>query len=221
MQAVPGRSGRVVVVGQLARDLVLRVSRVPAAGGTQPATQRLEMLGGKGSNQAVGMAELGMSVSLVAAAGDDETGSRLLQQAAADGIDTAWVTRSPGVPTGLIVSIVDDEGWRYLEYLPPAVLIGVPHVEAAEPAFRAAGTVAVQLQQPADTALAAAMLGRRHGCRVVLDGAPSDPASRDALLATADVVRADNHEAELLAGYPIRGGVQAVDAGREILRHGP
>jgi sugar/nucleoside kinase (ribokinase family) len=35
------------------------------------------MLGGKGANQAVGMARLGMHVSLIAAVGDDEIGARL------------------------------------------------------------------------------------------------------------------------------------------------
>jgi len=37
-----------MVVGQIARDIVLQVDSIPAAGSAAPATQRLEMLGGKG-----------------------------------------------------------------------------------------------------------------------------------------------------------------------------
>jgi hypothetical protein len=42
---------QVMVVGQIARDLVLEVKGMPTAGSAAAATQRLEMLGGKGANQ--------------------------------------------------------------------------------------------------------------------------------------------------------------------------
>jgi ribokinase len=211
---------RVVAVGQIARDVVLRVEAVPEQGRSAAVTERLEMLGGKGANQAVGMAQLGLDVSLIAAVGDDEAGGRLLEQAAADGIDTSGVTRRAGAPTALIVSLVEAGGWRYLEHIPPAVLITPGDIQRAAPAFRDAGTVVIQLQQPAQTALAAAALGRQRGCRVVLDGAPPQE-YRERLLATSDVVRADAREARLLTGRPIRNGDEAIAAGREILRQGP
>jgi hypothetical protein len=65
---------RVVAVGQLARDVVLRVEAVPEQGRSAAVAERLEMLGGKGANQAVGMAQSGLDVSLSAAVGDDEAG---------------------------------------------------------------------------------------------------------------------------------------------------
>jgi ribokinase len=111
-------------------------------------------------------------------------------------------------------------GWRYLEHIPPAVLVTPGDIQHAAPAFGDAGTVVIQLQQPARTALAAAALGRQRGCRVVLDGAPPQ-AYRERLLAKADVVRADAREARLLTGRPIRNGEEAIAAGREILRQGP
>jgi hypothetical protein len=70
------------------------------------------------------------------------------------------------------VSLVEACGWRYLEHIPSAVLVTPDDIQRAAPAFGDAGTVVIQLQQPAQTALAAAALGRQHGCRVVLDGAP-------------------------------------------------
>jgi ribokinase len=216
-----GRAGRVVVVGQLARDLVLRVEQIPGRGEAAPVSERLEMLGGKGANQAVGMSQLGLSATLIAAVGDDETAGYLLAQAAADGIDTSWVARRTRTPTGVIVSVVDHGGWRYLEYLPPETLVGPEDIEHAEPAFRAAGIVVIQLQQPPQAALAAARLGRRCGCLVVLDGAPAKAAYREPLLASADVVRADTREAALLTGQPVDSDAEAVQAGQELLCRGP
>jgi ribokinase len=76
------------------------------------------MLGGKGANQAVAVAQLGLRPALIAVAGDDEAGSRLLEQARRDGIDVSAVTVRESAATGLIVHIVDAAGhWRYLEDL--------------------------------------------------------------------------------------------------------
>lgn len=211
---------RVVVLGQMARDLVLRVGEVPPRGGTTPVTERLEMLGGKGANQAVALAQLGMRPALVAAAGDDEVAGRLLRRAAADGIDVSCVVRRAGARTALIVSVVDPGGWRYLEDIPDATLATEEDVAAATGLAEGAGTMLIQLQQPPAVTLAAAALGRQAGCRVVIDGAPA-AGYRDRLLASADVVRADNHEAELLTGHPVRSGAEAITAGQEILQSGP
>lgn len=59
----------VVVVGQVARDLVLVVDEVPGPGGTAAVRERREMLGGKGANIAVGLAQLGAPVALVGGRG--------------------------------------------------------------------------------------------------------------------------------------------------------
>ncbi len=55
----------VVVLGQVGRDLVLRVGALPEAGGSAAVSERREMLGGKGANQAVTLAQLGVPVALV------------------------------------------------------------------------------------------------------------------------------------------------------------
>ena len=56
--------------GQIARDLVLVVDEAPGPGQSASVRERREMLGGKGANQAVALAQLGMRpVLAVAAAG--------------------------------------------------------------------------------------------------------------------------------------------------------
>ena len=183
------------MVGQIARDLVLVVDEVPGSGGTVPVRERREMLGGKGANIAVGLAQLGAPVRLVGVVGDDDTGARLIARAAADGIGTEAVVQRQDCATGLIVDLVAD-GWRYLEHLPDGVLLREDDVPTD--LIARAATVVVQLQQPPEVALKAARAA--HG-RVVLDGAPER--LRAELLACADVVRADHQEAELLSGRKI------------------
>ncbi|MFC0505858.1 PfkB family carbohydrate kinase [Micromonospora costi] len=212
----------VLVAGQVARDLVLLVDDVPEAGGSAPVRRRRELLGGKGANQAVGVAQLGARAALLGVVGDDEVGDRLLAQARADGIDVGPVVRRVGVPTGLIVDLLDSRGrWRYLEDLPEPTLLTPDDVAAAAGVVRAARAVLVQLQQPAGAALAAARTARDAGRLVVLDGAPADPASAGDLLAAADVLRADARETGLITGEAPRDAGSALAAGRALLRRGP
>lgn len=212
----------VVVFGQLARDLVLVVDQVPAAGQSGQVRRRRELLGGKGANQAVALAQLGMRPALAAVAGDDQAGTRLIEQAGKDGIDTSAVIRRPGTRSGLVVDVVTPDGqWRYLEDLPPSVLLTEADVAAAESLAATAPWVSLQLQQPTGAVLAAARQAAKAGARVVLDGAPDSDEQTDDLLALASVVRADAKEASLLAGTEITGPDDARRAAKEILRHGP
>jgi ribokinase len=150
------------------------------------------MLGGKGANQAVALAQLGLHPAVVAVAGDDGVGARLIEQAERDGIDVSAVTRRRGSVTALMADIVDHQGrWRYLEDAPEAVQLTEGDLAAAGGMLADAAWASIQLQPPPQVALAAAAAARRAGCSVVLDGAPAQGRHRDELLAVADVVRAD------------------------------
>jgi ribokinase len=212
----------VVVVGQLTRDLVLVTDEVPGPGQSRPVRLRREMLGGKGANQAVALVQLGMRPILVAVAGDDDTGTEMLAQAQRDGIDVSGVIRRANTRTGLVVDIVDPGGrWRYLEDLPPPVLLTEKDVTAAGDLFAGSRWASVQLQQPATAALVAATLAREAGCLIVLDGAPADERCRADLLAAASVVRADPQEATVLTGMAMDRPDDARRAAAELLRQGP
>jgi len=71
----------VIVFGQIARDLVLVVDAVPTASRSADVYQRRELLGGKGANQAVGLAQLGMRPAL---AGSPVTTAAEAEKAAAE-----------------------------------------------------------------------------------------------------------------------------------------
>jgi ribokinase len=208
----------VVVVGQVARDLVLCVDEVPGANSAVSASRRLELLGGKGANHAVALTQLGVPAALLGVVGDDRVADPLLRQAADDGIDVRPVVRRAGARTGLVVNLVDRGGhWHYVEDLPEDVLLTEDDVHGAAAHLRAARCVVVQLQQPSAAALAAALAA--DGL-VVLEGAPADDERRDPLLARADVLRADAKEARMLTGTGPAGADEVVRAARDLLaRH--
>lgn len=221
VRARTSRERDVIVFGQIARDLVLVVDEAPGPGQSAGVRERREMLGGKGANQAVALAQLGMRPVLAGVVGEDQVGEDLLAQAARDRVDTAAVIRRPGERTALIVDVVDATGqWRYLEDIPAGMLLTEDDAEACQPLFRPGRWVSVQLQQPPAAALAAAAGAHQAGCRVVLDGAPADD-QRAALLAAADVLRADARETRLLAGSPVGTAAAAERVAADLLRQGP
>jgi ribokinase len=70
----------VIVFGQIARDLVLVVDAMPGVRQSADVYQRRELLGGKGANQAVALAQLGMRPVLagVVGAGDAFTAGLIM-----------------------------------------------------------------------------------------------------------------------------------------------
>lgn len=212
-------SVEVVVVGQIGRDVVLRVDRQPEADGSIPVQERMEVLGGKGANQAIGLRQLGVRAGLVAVAGADD-GEALIRQLETDGVDASAVIRRGR--SALLLDVVDGDGTRRLfEHVPEATLLTADDVRrgAAVGLLDHADTMCIQLQQPASATLAAAELARERSLRIVLDGAATQHVR--ALLHLANVVRADAPEAELLTGRTLHTVDAARAAAEELLSAGP
>lgn len=208
----------ILVIGQIGRDLVLTVDAFPPVGGSSPVSRRLEMLGGKGANQAVGLRQLGGNVALLAVAGTDQVGDDLVAAARQDGIDVAAVGRRGD--SALLVDVVDADGHRrLLEHIPESSLLTAQDVRAAAASFATADTVCLQLQQRPEALVQAAHLATDTGARIVLDGS-IDGEARHELLAAAHVVRADAHEAELLTGIRPEDPDRALTAAHRLLEAG-
>ncbi|MCW2134564.1 PfkB family carbohydrate kinase [Arthrobacter sp. VKM Ac-2550] len=212
---------KVVVVGQVARDLVLSIDEVPDEGGSATVRERQEMLGGKGANQGVACRQLGARVELIGVVGDDAAGREVLEQAADDGIGMAGVVRRAGARTPLLLDLVGPPGVRRLvEDVDDQVLLRPDDVEACRESLRSADAVLVQLQQPGP-AVAAALDACAEDALVVADGAPADEETRRRVLARADVVRADSAEIQALVGWKPDGAEEVVRAAQELLGQGP
>jgi ribokinase len=220
-RATVGDVPDVVVVGQVGRDLVLRVAGLPGPGGSAAAAERHEVLGGKGANQAVALAQLGVPVALVGVVGADRAGEDALAQAVADGIDVAGVRRRGGTATALLLDLVEDGGTRRLvESVPDGVLLTADDVAAAGALVASCALLSVQLQTPG-SAVRAALDRVPRTALVVTDGAPDDDATRTAVLARADAVRADAAEAALLLGRGLPDLAAVRAAAAELLAAGP
>src|SRR4051794_22916085 len=101
---------RVVVLGSLNIDLVIRVPHLPSPGETVTGHSFFQAPGGKGANQAVAAAKLGANVHMVGRVGGDAFGVALRESLRAAGADDSCVISTPDVSTGVALIFVDDEG---------------------------------------------------------------------------------------------------------------
>jgi ribokinase len=213
--------GPAVVIGQISRDLVLEIDRLPRGGRGTTVHRRQEVLGGKGANQAVAMLQLGCPAALVGVLGDDPAGDLILAQAVAEGLWISGLVRRRGVPTALLVDLVESGGSRrLLGDVPDRMLLTTDDVAAAAPLLERARAVVLQLEQPGE-AVRAALAGTARDTLRVADGAPQDEETRDALLDSVHVLRADAVEAGMWVGGELGGLDDVRAAATELCSAGP
>jgi ribokinase len=211
-----GRRPRVVVVGSLNLDLVLRGDRLPRAGETVHARDLLRVPGGKGANQAVAAARLGAEVAMIGRVGDDEFARPLLGSLAREGIDASAVLVAPGCTTGVAVIGVDAAGRNAITVVPGANGTLRPEdLERHESLIRSADALLVQFEVPPETTAAAIALARRHDVLSILDPAPVPPAMPDGAW-EADILSPNQAEAEQLTGIAVTDEASAAAAAHAL-----
>jgi len=212
---------RIAVVGSYATGLTMRTTRIPGAGETLLGTGYRVDFGGKGSNQAVGCARLGVSVDFVAKIGKDSFGEMALGLYREEGIGAAYVKQSQEAPTGVGFIVVEAESGQNCIVLDPGAneFLTRADVSAAASALQSAAVVLTQLEIPVEAAEAALSAGRAAGAVTILNPAPVRPLPA-ALLGLVDVLTPNEKEANLLAGRSPDSSTEPETIARELIRRG-
>lgn len=210
---------RVVVVGSLNIDLVVGLARMPNPGETVFGESLERHPGGKGLNQAVAAARLGVPVTMVGAVGDDGSGDWLRTVMSGEGIDQGGIATVPGT-SGTAVIEVDSTGANRIVVIPGAN----DHVtsEAVEEFLSTCPDVGVVLTQgeiPIDAIATAMRVGRSRGAHTILNPAPARDYPRE-IMASVDILVPNEHEAALMAGSELNSTVDAVETAGEMTRWG-
>ena len=93
-------SSPIIVFGSINMDLVVYSDKQPAKGETILGNSFETFKGGKGANQAVAVAKLGLPVSLIGKVGNDVFGDELLENLNRETVDTSMIVRHEG-PSGV------------------------------------------------------------------------------------------------------------------------
>lgn len=181
----------VLVVGSYNHDHAWSVDELPAPGATRLGTYA-HGPGGKGFNQAVAAARAGARTLFVTALGDDAAAAGARALAAADGIDLRDDVHV-GLPTGTAGIFVDGAGRNVIVVAPGANAALRADFVAGQDVAGAAVLLA-QLEVAPGAVAAAFGLARARGMLAILNPAPANAPTTDALLAAADVLTPNETE---------------------------
>jgi ribokinase len=206
--------GRVVVVGSVNVDLVIRGERLPGPGETVAGGTFERYHGGKGGNQAVAAARLGRPVLFVGAVGDDDFGRAARVALAGEGVDVSFLATLVGAATGVALILVDRRGENLISVASGANAALEP--SAIGPAFgrigvHAGDVVLVCHELPTPTVREALRAGRAVGATTVFNPAPADGIDRT-VLAAADIITPNRGELLTLAATDVRRSGRASSA---------
>lgn len=196
----------VVVVGDVATDVVVVLSGNPAPGSDRPAAIRTRG-GGAGANVAVHLARLGVSTVLAGSIGDDPAGEALVREVTAAGVRPV-LRVVPEAATATIVSLVEPDGQRSMLADRGANLALRPEDLPALPAgghLHLSGYTLFD-HGPRAAALAALAAAVAAGCSISVDPASTGPLTAYGVdrwladTAAATLVLPNADEARLLTG---------------------
>jgi ribokinase len=192
--------GRVIVVGSLNVDHTVRVDRFPDVGETVTASDFASGLGGKGFNQAVTAARMGVDVTMVGCVGADADGDLLLRTLSDEGIDAGFVRRDAELPTGRAHIMVDDQGHNSI------VVVSGANAKTTFPsaALEGADVLLAQLECPLEVVTVAMAAARAAGVVTILNSAPALTLTSE-FLGLVDYLIANDTEADQLGQLSYHG----------------
>ena len=191
---------RILVIGSINMDVVLRAEKFPAPGETVVGTDLSLIPGGKGANQAVALSRLGASASLLGCVGKDPWGEELIEKLEENGVDTVNVTSDESLPTGNATIIVDSEGENRIVLIAGANDALRPGlVDAALDAESSCDAILLQLEIPLRTVYHAISTGAARGIPVILDAGPPRAVPLEKLRGVT-VLSPNESETEALTG---------------------
>lgn len=100
---------KTAVMGSINMDIILKADILPDVGENRLGSDYSYAFGGKGANQATGLARLGAQVRMIGKVGADTNGEKLIANLRKNGVDTSAVA-TDGTSTGLAAILIDGQG---------------------------------------------------------------------------------------------------------------
>lgn len=172
---------KIIVIGSLNYDIILKIPRMPELGENIHANETAFASGGKGADQAVQAAKLGVPVYMVGCVGQDFMGDFLLHTVQGYGVRTEYIRRVDA-PSGMgIVHAMEDGGVFASVVRGANFQVSREDVDRAEALMDEAYLVVLQMEIPQEINRYAIDKARLHGCRVLMNTAPAAPLEEEYL----------------------------------------
>jgi ribokinase len=219
-EATGATRSTITVVGSFAVGLTIRTPVIPLFGQTMFGSDFDLGPGGKGSNQAVGVARLGASSALVACLGDDDFAQVADRLYAAEGVYTTHIRRTSEKATGVGFIILNPEGENFIILdMGANTLVDPAFVDTAQARIAQSDIVMAVLEIPVPAATRAMELGKAAGARTILNPAPAT-ALPENVFGYVDYLTPNESELRLLLGLRPDDPTGSHDLALELRRRG-
>lgn len=213
----------VVVLGSVNMDLVAQVDRLPEPGETLTGRGFETVPGGKGANQAVAAAKLGMKTALVGRVGDDGFGKILRDRLQSENINISALGTSKTAPSGTALITLSPLNNQIVVVSGANAEISELDLDRLTPYFKQAQALLLQFEIPLPTVEKAAALASLAGLTVIVDPAPVPPRGE---VLSADfceyisILTPNQTEASQLTGIEVLDVEGAIAAAETLQRRG-
>ena len=208
---------KVTVVGSVNYDIIFQQSRLPEIGETLTADSVSFSGGGKGANQAVQCAKLGLETFMVGKVGNDGFGTKLLADLKEYGVDTSFIGTGRA-STGLgVVNAVDDGKVTATIYKGANYDLTCADIDQAEKLIADSGIVILQLEVPRKVVEYTIDMAKRHNCYVILNAAPASEIAEEKLN-LVDCLVVNETEASYYTGRKVSNQQEAEAVCEELFK---
>lgn len=208
----------VVVIGSLNYDILIQQDRLPYIGETFIGNELLMMSGGKGANQAVQCAKLGLKVKFIGCIGNDIYGDELLKSLRNNNITTDNIYRR-GSNSGIgIVQIL--ESGDYCSTIIKGANYLLTKEDIKDAFFENSPLVIFQSEIPPEVVEYAISRAKFYGCKIIVNNAParSIPAT---ILKQIDYLVINETEATFMANKHVEDINDAQTCAEELCKNNP
>ncbi|MBE9004338.1 ribokinase [Fortiea sp. LEGE XX443] len=211
----------IIVFGSINIDLVATAPRLPVVGETLLGENFFKVPGGKGANQAVALARLGIPTQMVGRVGGQSFGAELVNHLQTAGVQTDNILIDETVNSGVAVIIIDDAGENQIVVIPGANgQVNQEDIERVSRLLPTAKALLLQLEIPLMAVVAAAKAGRNANITVILDPAPAQSNLPAELYPLVDIITPNEVEAGQLVGFTVDSKESAATAAAVLLQKG-
>lgn len=213
---------KILVVGSLNMDLIVRVARLPRVGESLAVNNYVMIPGGKGANQALACARLGAEVVLLGKVGKDVFGERIVSSLSQEGVNTDHVIKDPKLPTGMGLVILNYQGAnRALVAKGANANCRVEDWKAiVDNIIFGFDIILLQLEIPLEVVKYFINMAKDNNILTILDPAPACPVSPE-LFRKVDILIPNQIEAEFFSGQKVTNVKTAKLAAQKLLQLGP
>lgn len=164
----------IAVLGAVFQDILTLSRRLPKKGETVQGGSIHINSGGKGANQAVQCARLGLPTCMITQIGRDVQGEAVKAAMLKDGINCAYVFVTEKMHTGSAVIFADEDGNNMIVTAPGASgVLGVEEVNKAVDVIRNAALFVTQLEIEKEAVLCGLKIANESGVPTILNPAPA------------------------------------------------